>query len=58
MMTAVVMNHVSKAMLIRNNLERDTVIRVPSPDGQIGDSLAEIKPVATFDGEGVIEGVY
>lgn len=54
----VVMNHVSKGMFIPNNLERDTAIRMPGPEGQIGDSLAEVAPVAVFDGEPVIEGVY
>jgi phenylacetate-coenzyme A ligase PaaK-like adenylate-forming protein len=54
----VVMNHVSKGMFIPNNLERDTAIRVPGPEGQVGDSLTEVAPVATFDGEAVIEGVY
>ena len=54
----VVMNHVSKGMFIPNNLERDTAIREPGPDGQVGDSLSEVGPVATFEGEAVIEGVY
>lgn len=54
----VVMNHISKGMFIPNNLERDTAIRMPGPAGQIGDSLAEVAPVAVFDGEPVIEGVY
>lgn len=54
----VVMNHVSKGMLIPNNLERDSAIRMPGLAGQIGDSLSEVAPVATFEGEVVIEGVY
>ena len=54
----VVMNHLSKGMFIPNNLERDSAIREPGPAGQIGDSLSEVRPVATFDGEAVIEGVY
>lgn len=54
----VVMNHISKAMFIPNNLERDSAIRLPGPDGQVGDSLAEVAPVAVLDGETVIEGVY
>jgi phenylacetate-coenzyme A ligase PaaK-like adenylate-forming protein len=54
----VVMNHVSKAMFLPNNLERDTAIRVAGPAGQVGDSLSEVKPVETFGGEAVIEGVY
>lgn len=54
----VVMNHISKGMFIPNNLERDTAIRLPGPDGQVGDSVGEVAPVATFEGEAVIEGVY
>ncbi len=54
----VVMNHISKTMFLPNNLERDTAIRVPGPDGQVGDSVSEVKPVETFGGEAVIEGVY
>jgi phenylacetate-coenzyme A ligase PaaK-like adenylate-forming protein len=54
----VVMNHISKGMFIPNNVERDTAIRIPGPDGQIGDSVSEVAPVAVFGGERVIEGVY
>ena len=54
----VVMNHISKSMLLPNNLERDTAIRVPGLPGQVGDSVADIAPVAKFDGGEVIEGVY
>ena len=54
----VVMHHLSKGMFIPGNLERDTAIRRPGPDGQIGDSVSEVAPVSVFDGEPVIEGVY
>lgn len=54
----VVMNHISKGTFIPNNLERDTAIRMPGPAGQIGDSVSEVAPVATFEGEPAIEGVY
>jgi hypothetical protein len=54
----VVMNHISKGMFIPNNLERDSAIRLPGPDGQLGDSVSEVAPVTTFEGEAVIEGVY
>ncbi|WP_026306865.1 AMP-binding protein [Smaragdicoccus niigatensis] len=54
----VVMNHLSKGMFIPNNLERDSAIRLSGPPGHVGDSLSEVKPVATFEGEPVIEGVY
>ncbi|HEY1840589.1 MAG TPA: phenazine antibiotic biosynthesis protein [Mycobacterium sp.] len=54
----VVMNHISKGMFIPNNLERDSAVRLPGPQGQVGDSLSEVRPVAAFEGEPVIEGVY
>jgi len=54
----VVMNHISKGMFIPNNLERDSALRMPGLPGQIGDSVSEVAPVATFEGEAVIEGVY
>jgi len=54
----VVMNHISKGMFIPNNLERDTAIRLRGPAGQVGDSISEVAPVASFGGENVIEGVY
>ncbi|MBS4728161.1 phenazine antibiotic biosynthesis protein [Mycobacterium sp. SM1] len=54
----VVMNHVSKGMFLPNNVERDSAIRVRGPAGQVGDSLSEVRPVATFEGTTVIEGVY
>ena len=54
----VVMNHISKGMFIPNNLERDMAIRMPGPAGQLSDSVSAVRPVATFEGEAVIEGVY
>jgi hypothetical protein len=54
----VVMNHISKGMFLPNNLERDSALRMPGPQGQVGDSLSEVQPVAAFEGEPVIEGVY
>jgi phenylacetate-coenzyme A ligase PaaK-like adenylate-forming protein len=54
----VVMNHISKGMFIPNNLERDSALCMPGLPGQIGDSVSEVAPVATFEGEPVIEGVY
>ncbi|KIF75062.1 phenazine antibiotic biosynthesis protein [Streptomyces sp. 150FB] len=54
----VVMHHVSKALLLPNNLERDTAVRVPAREGRIGDAAAGIAPVERFDNETVIEGVY
>jgi hypothetical protein len=54
----VVMNHVSKGMFLPNNLERDMAIRMPGPTAQFSDSVSTVRPVATFEGEAVIEGVY
>jgi phenylacetate-coenzyme A ligase PaaK-like adenylate-forming protein len=54
----VVMNHVSKNMLLPNNLERDLATRVEPLAGQAGDSVADVSPVAHFGDEAVIEGVY
>jgi len=54
----VVTNHVSRSMLLPNNLERDTAIRVPALPGQPGDSLADLAPVQLFGAKPVIEGVY
>ena len=54
----VVMNHISKGMFIPNNLERDCAIRMPGPAAQVSDSVSAVRPVATFEGEAVIEGVY
>ncbi|MGZ4576181.1 MAG: phenazine antibiotic biosynthesis protein [Mycobacterium sp.] len=54
----VAMNHVSKGMFIPNNLERDMATRMPGPAGELSDSVTEVRPVPTFEGEAVIEGVY
>ncbi|MFE6775817.1 aminotransferase class III-fold pyridoxal phosphate-dependent enzyme [Streptomyces sp. NPDC057702] len=54
----VVMNHISRSMLIPNNLERDTAIRLPAAEGFGGDAVADIKPVPSFGGTAVVEGVY
>jgi phenylacetate-coenzyme A ligase PaaK-like adenylate-forming protein len=54
----VVMHHVSKSMFVPNNLERDMALRIPGPPGQIGDSVADISPVAVFGSKVVVEGVY
>ncbi len=54
----VVMHHVSKSMFLPNNLERDHATRIRPMAGQVGDSVADVSPVAEFDDEAVIEGVY
>ncbi|MCV7029813.1 AMP-binding protein [Mycobacterium sherrisii] len=54
----VVMNHISKGMFLPNNLERDMAIRMPGPAGPLSDSVSAVRPVLTFEGAAVIEGVY
>jgi phenylacetate-coenzyme A ligase PaaK-like adenylate-forming protein len=54
----VVMNHLSKNMLLPNNLERDLATRMEPPIGQPGDSVADVSPVTRFEDRAVIEGVY
>jgi hypothetical protein len=54
----IVMNHITKFAFVPNNLERDTAIRVPAEDGHIGDAVADVAPVQTFDGTRITEGVY
>jgi phenylacetate-coenzyme A ligase PaaK-like adenylate-forming protein len=54
----VVMNHISRSFLLPNNLERDMATRIEPPEGQVGDSVADVTPVQRFDDEVVIEGVY
>lgn len=54
----VVMNHVSRSMLIPNNLERDLAIRVEALPGMVGDAISEVFPVQVFEDEAVVEGVY
>lgn len=54
----VVMHHVSKSLLLPNNLERDMATRVEAPEGHAGDSVAGVGPVERFESETVIEGVY
>ncbi|MCX4686557.1 phenylacetate--CoA ligase family protein [Kitasatospora purpeofusca] len=54
----VVMHHVSKSLLMPNNLERDHGTRIAALPGHLGDAVADIAPVQEFDNETVIEGVY
>lgn len=54
----VLVNHISKSMLLPNNLERDTAVRWEALPGQPGDSVASVEPVETHEGTEVIEGVY
>ncbi|MFE5564701.1 phenazine antibiotic biosynthesis protein [Amycolatopsis japonica] len=54
----VLVNHIGKAMFLPNNLERDTALRIEAPPGQVGDSVADVEPLDSFDDEDVIEGVY
>lgn len=54
----IMMHHVSKSLLLPNNLERDFATRIEPLAGQAGDSVADIAPVAEFENQPVIEGVY
>jgi hypothetical protein len=54
----VVTRHVSKSFLLPNNLERDLATRIEAPKGHVGDSVSGVGPVAKFESETVIEGVY
>ncbi|MFE2276710.1 AMP-binding protein [Streptomyces sp. NPDC059454] len=54
----VVMHHVTKSLLLPNNLERDTAVRTEPPKGTVGDAVADIAPVDVFEDSTVIEGVY
>lgn len=53
-----VIHHLSKEFLLPNNAERDTALRIQPVAEQVGDSVADIEPLASFGGEKVIEGVY
>ncbi|MGH1553379.1 phenazine antibiotic biosynthesis protein, partial [Streptomyces sp. L7] len=54
----VLVHHVSKSFFLPNNLERDTATRIEPLTGRVGDAVADIAPVTTFENEAVIEGVY
>ncbi|MCG8917182.1 AMP-binding protein [Actinokineospora sp. PR83] len=54
----VVMHHVSRSLLLPNNLERDLATRIAAPPGVPGCSVADVAPVAAFQDTKVIEGVY
>ncbi|MEW1811934.1 hypothetical protein AB0284_14650 [Pseudarthrobacter phenanthrenivorans] len=54
----IVVNHVSKSFLLPNNAERDLATRIEPRSSQIGDSIADVRPLAQFGGTAVIEGVY
>jgi hypothetical protein len=45
-------------VFLPSTMERDTAIRVPPAGGFLGDGVAEVKPLTTFDGAQVAEGVY
>ncbi|MBP2325001.1 hypothetical protein JOF56_005386 [Kibdelosporangium banguiense] len=51
----VVTTHVSRSFLLPNNVERDMAVRVPA---ELGDSVSDVGPVAKFEEQDVIEGVY
>ncbi|MEU0992236.1 phenazine antibiotic biosynthesis protein [Streptomyces sp. NPDC005953] len=54
----VLINHISRGVLLPNNLERDLATRTPPPPGVLGDSLADITPAPAFDDQVIVEGVY
>lgn len=54
----IVTHHVSKALFLPNNLERDIATRIKPKANQVGDSVANIAPVQVFENEEVFEGVY
>ncbi len=54
----VVMHHLSKSALLPNNRERDMARRVAAPAGQVGHSVADVRPVESFTGVPVIVGAY
>ncbi|MBP2472242.1 hypothetical protein JOF53_001114 [Crossiella equi] len=54
----VVMHHVSRSLLLPNNLERDLATRIAAPPGVPGCSVADVAPVSSFQNTRVIEGVY
>lgn len=54
----VVVHHLSRSFLLPNNLERDLATRIPPLEDGVGDSVADLAPVAHFEDEAVIEGVY
>lgn len=54
----VVMHHVSRSLLLPNNLERDMATAVAPPSGSLGTSVADVTPVPRFQETVVIEGVY
>jgi phenylacetate-coenzyme A ligase PaaK-like adenylate-forming protein len=53
-----VVSHLSKSFLLPSNNERDTALRIRPVRDQVGDSVADIYPLAEFGGTQVIEGVY
>lgn len=54
----VIMHHVSKSMLIPNNLDRDMATRVRPLAGQMGDSIGDVSPVSLAIDENFGQGVY
>ncbi|WP_424186637.1 phenazine antibiotic biosynthesis protein [Actinokineospora sp. G85] len=51
-------HHLTRNLFLPNNLERDTAIRHEHGLGLHGDAVSEVRPVETFGGNKVIEGVY
>ncbi|MEZ0109034.1 hypothetical protein ABH920_003044 [Catenulispora sp. EB89] len=53
----VLVHLLTRDMFLPNVLERDSAIRVGTPDGGFGDDVADVQPLLT-DGQQVVEGVY
>lgn len=54
----VVMHHISKSALLPNNHERDEATRIEPRGTTPGDAVADVAPMAVFDGKEITEGVY
>lgn len=54
----VCMNHLSKFALFPNILERDTAIRLPARNHEVGAAVSDVSTMAEVSGQVVIEGVY
>lgn len=54
----VLMHTVTRDMFLPNNLERDLAVRVARGEEWRGDSVADVVPMAEFEGSRVVEGIY
>ncbi|MFJ6015310.1 phenazine antibiotic biosynthesis protein [Streptomyces sp. NPDC092952] len=56
----VLMHTVTRDMFLPNNLERDLAVRTAGTGGEEwrGDSVADVVPMAEFEGSRIVEGIY